>query len=178
MAAMSALLRRLTGLTFALPLTLLIGLVVVGAGARPAAATQPRAGDVEPGAGSWHTWLLTSSGQFRPGAPPDAAASRSELDRLHALADQRDSAASDQIAFWDTGAPSYRWNELAISEALQHNLPSNYGTRAMALVHIAISDAMIATWDAKYAYMRPRPTELDPSLSAALAYSNESLVSV
>jgi len=30
-------------------------------------------------------------------------------------------------------------------------------------------DAMIATWDAKYAYNRPRPTESDSSLSAAVA---------
>jgi len=30
-------------------------------------------------------------------------------------------------------------------------------------------DAMIATWDAKYAYNRPRPTEFDSSITAAVA---------
>jgi hypothetical protein len=52
--------------------------------------------------------------------------------------DQRDSAALDQIEFWDTGAPSYRWNELTVSEALKHNLRTNYATRALALVHVGV----------------------------------------
>jgi len=103
---------------------------------------------IEPQAGTWQTWVLTSGSQFRPGPPPDVANTQSELDQLRALAEQRDPVALDQIAFWDTGAPSYRWNELAVSEALKHNLNSNYGTRALALMHVALSDAMVATWDA------------------------------
>ena len=75
----------------------------------------------------------------------------------------------DQIAFWDTGAPSYRWNELAVNEALKHNLGANYATRALALLHVALSDAMVATWDAKYAYQRPRPSDLDPLLTTVVA---------
>jgi membrane-associated phospholipid phosphatase len=74
-----------------------------------------------------------------------------------------------QIAFWDTGAPSYRWNELAVSAALKRNLNSNNGTRALALLHVALSDAMVATWDAKYAYQRPRPSEVDQSLLTVVA---------
>ena len=155
--------------TFAVALTLLTGFGVVGAEAAPISTAVSGTNGVEPGAGSWHTWVLTSTNQLRPEAPPDKAATRAELDQLRALVDQRDSAALDEIAFWDTGAPSYRWNEIAIDEGLKHNLPSNYGARAMALLHIAISDAIIATWDAKYAYMRPRPTEVDPSLPAGLA---------
>jgi hypothetical protein len=33
---------------------------------------------------------------------------------------QRDASALDQISFWDTGAPSYRWNELAIAKYAYH----------------------------------------------------------
>ncbi len=137
---MSTRVRRRARCTFALPLILVMGVTLLMAEAAPTVA-QSATNGVEPRAGNWHTWILTSSSQFRPDAPPAAQASRQELDQLRALSDQRESAALDQIAFWDTGAPSYRWNELAIAEALKHNLPSNYGTRAMALVHISISDA-------------------------------------
>ena len=98
---------------------------------------QPGGGWIDPQAGTWHTWVLTSGSQFRPGPPPDEATTQAELEQLQAVADQRDTAALDQIEFWDTGAPSYRWNELSVSEALKHNLGANYATRALALVHVA-----------------------------------------
>jgi membrane-associated phospholipid phosphatase len=91
------------------------------------------------------------------------------LDQLRALAAERDAVSLDQIAFWDTGAPSYRWNELAVTESLKHNLNANFATRALALMHVALSDAMVATWDAKYAYQRQRPSEVDQSLPTVLA---------
>lgn len=134
--------------------------------ATPAAAVSA---PVEPQAGTWQTWILSTPNQFRPGPPPDDGRTQAELDQLRALADQRDAAALSQVAFWDTGALSYRWNELALTEALKHNLSSNYGTRALALLHVALSDAMVATWDAKYAYQRARPSDADASLVTVVA---------
>jgi hypothetical protein len=61
---------------------------------------------IEPGAGAWRTWLLTSGDQFRPAAPPDEAATEAELDELDALAAERDAAALDQITNWNAGAPA------------------------------------------------------------------------
>src|SRR5262249_39690899 len=138
------------------------------AGALPLGSSQTGASWVEPTAGSWHTWGLTSGSELRPAPPPGANETQAELVQLRDLANQRDPQALDQISFWDTGAPSYRWNELAVTEALKHNLASNYGTRALALLHVALSDAMVATWDAKYAYQRQRPSEVDQSLTTAL----------
>ena len=160
---------RLTWRPLVVIATLLVALTPVGAGAMPRADNQPGGDWIDPKAGGWHTWVLTSGSQFRPGPPPDEATTQGELDELRASVNQRDSAALDQIEFWDTGAPSYRWNELSVSEALKHNLGANYATRALALVHVALSDAMVATWDAKYAYQRPRPSDLDPSLTTVVA---------
>jgi len=160
---------RLTRRPFVVIATLLVALTPVGAGAMPTADNQPGGGWIDPQAGTWRTWVLTSGSQFRPGPPPDEATTHAELEQLQAVADQHDTAAIDQIEFWDTGAPSYRWNELSVSEALKHNLGANYATRALALVHVALSDAMVATWDAKYAFQRPRPSDLDPSLTTVVA---------
>jgi len=131
-------------------------------------AANESANQVEPGAGQWKTWLLTSGSQLRSPAPPDRAATKAELKQLKALVAQRDSAALDQIAFWDTGAPAYRWNEIAVTELLKNNMNGIIASRALALLNAAIYDATIATWDSKYAYHRPRPSQADPTLTTVL----------
>jgi len=140
----------------------------VAAGPRPARAQGP-AGWIEPRAGAWKPWLLSAGNQFRPTPPPDAAVTRQELAELTALAGRRDAATLDRIAYWDAGSVAYRWNEIFIAHT---NIATQVGQalagRASALMNVAIYDAIIATWDAKYAYKRPRPTETDTSVVAAV----------
>jgi membrane-associated phospholipid phosphatase len=38
----------------------------------------------------------------------------------------------------------------------------------LALMNVAIYDATIAAWEAKYTYNRPRPSEADPSLATVV----------
>jgi membrane-associated phospholipid phosphatase len=139
----------------------------LNAGGVSLAATES-ANQVEPGAGQWKTWLLTSGSQLRRPAPPDRAATKAELKQLKALVSQRDSAALDQIAYWDSGAPAYRWNEITIVESLKNNMNSVVAARGLALVNAAIYDATIAAWDSKYTYHRSRPSQADPSLTTVL----------
>ncbi|HEY7293441.1 MAG TPA: hypothetical protein VH916_00310, partial [Dehalococcoidia bacterium] len=80
------------------------------------ARAQAAAG-VEPNAGRWTPWLLSSGDQFRPPAPPDATATAAEIAQLKALAAQRDGAARDRIALWEAGAAPHPWNELFIRYA-------------------------------------------------------------
>jgi hypothetical protein len=68
------------------------------------------AGAIEPQAGTWKTWVIPSGGDFRVAPPPDRATTEKELDELAQIATARDQAALDRIAYWDTGAPSYRWS--------------------------------------------------------------------
>jgi membrane-associated phospholipid phosphatase len=108
-------------------------------------------------ASRWKTWVLTSPSQLRPPAPPRQAATRVEVNELIELAEQRDSAALDRIAYWDSGAPGYRWNELAIGHGVKKGVLLR-AYRMMALLNVAIYDATVAAWDAKFAYNRPRPS--------------------
>jgi membrane-associated phospholipid phosphatase len=123
---------------------------------------------IEPQAGTWRTWLLTSGSQFRAPPPPDAATTAAEIRQLKDLAAKRDQAAYDSIAFWNTGGPVYRWNEIAINSILKNNLAAVAAARAQALVHVAIYDTTVAIWDSKYAYNRLRPSVVDRSLLPAL----------
>ena len=146
---------------------------LLGAGSPGRAAAQAAAGGpIEPRAGSWRPWLLASGSQFRPAPPPDRPATEAEVRELKALAGQRDAAALDRIKFWDAGAAPYRWTEALIEwgqpRDLRASLPNGYLWRAFALTTAAMYDATVAAWDAKYAYNRPRPTEFDSSLTAAV----------
>jgi membrane-associated phospholipid phosphatase len=123
---------------------------------------------IEPEAGTWKTWVLASGSQFRLPPPPDSAATRGEIDELQALASQRDAAARDRIIFWNAGAPSYRWVEVALGSILKGPVWGLNASRHVALVNVAMYDATIAAWDSKYAYNRPRPSEFDPALSTVL----------
>jgi hypothetical protein len=127
------------------------------------------AAQIEPKGGMWKTWIVGSVSTLRPAAPPDQAASRAEIDQLKAMVAQRDAKALDTIAYWDTGAPSFRWNELAINESLKNNYSAPIAFRALSLVHAAIYDALVAAWDSKYAYNRARPSEADASLTTVIA---------
>jgi membrane-associated phospholipid phosphatase len=141
-----------------------LALALPGSSARAAPAS---ADPIEPHAGAWRTWVLSSGSQFRSAPPPDRSATAAEIRQLKDMAVQRDTAALDQIAFWDSGGPVYRWNDIATNHALKNNLGA-LGGRALALLHVAIYDTTIATWDTKYAYNRARPSAFDRSLTSAL----------
>jgi membrane-associated phospholipid phosphatase len=122
---------------------------------------------VEP-AGTWKTWVIASGAQFRLPPPPDRAATEKELGELARIAATRDGAALDRVAYWDTGSPSYRWSEIAVAEHLRIGTPWQIAARDLALMHIAIYDAMVAAWDSKYAYRRLRPSAVSADLTTVL----------
>jgi membrane-associated phospholipid phosphatase len=113
---------------------------------------------LEPQAGTWQTWVLSSGQELRLAPPPNAATTEQELEHLQTLAAERDEADLEQIHFWDTGSPGYRWNELAIQHTLKNGIGGPRASRIMALLNVAIYDATVAAWDTKYAYNRARPS--------------------
>ena len=137
------------------------------AGMSPAQAQ--RADAVEPQAGSWKTWVIVSGRQLRVPPPHDRAATEKGLSELSQMAAGRDRAALDRVSYWDTGAPSYRWSEIAVAEHPRNGIGWPIASRDLALMHIAIYDAMVAAWDSKYAHHRPRPSQARPGLWTVVA---------
>lgn len=160
------------GLGLSLIMVLLAG--ILGATDAPGTvfAASSHANQVEPEAGTWQTWVLESGSQFRLPAPPDENMTRQEIAAVKDLAGSRNDIALGQIAFWNTGAPVYRWNELAVNEALKNNMGSQVAARVLALVNVAMYDGTVAAWDSKYAYDRLRPSEVDPSLQTVISNPN------
>jgi membrane-associated phospholipid phosphatase len=127
---------------------------------------------VEPTAGNWKTWVLSSGREFRVPPPPDAAATQRELAWVKDVVSEQDPRIADQVQFWDAGSPGYRWIENIINRSLAESLGTVSANRIYPWVSIAIYEATIATWDSKYAYNRPRPAVLDPSVATRLATPN------
>ena len=126
---------------------------------------------VDQNAGAWQTWTMSSGKEMRLQAPPDAAATAAELEQLRSLAAQRDAAALTRIQYWGYASPSYRWNEVLTDVSAANPIPGGGGIRAFAMMNVAVHDAMIAAWDTKYAYNRPRPA-VSGSVTAPLPSPN------
>ena len=138
------------------------------AGLMLTASAQTAAGPIEPGAGEWRTWVLTSGKELRLPPPPDTQATATEIQEVQALAGRRDAAALERIRYWDFWSPAFRWNEMLIDTRVAKNMFGPAGLRAFAMLNVAIHDALIAAWDSKYAHNRRRPGESDPQLETAL----------
>jgi membrane-associated phospholipid phosphatase len=126
---------------------------------------------IEPQAGQWQTWVLTSGDELRPAAPPDSAATAAEIEELKVLLAQNDAAAQEVVAYWDAGSPSYRWIQIALAQ-YSAGPPGPRVSRALSLVNVAIYDATVAAWDAKYTYNRPHPSQVDSSVAALIDTPN------
>lgn len=110
----------------------------------------------EPNAGTWKTWFITSGKDHRLPAPGDH---KKEIATVLAAQKDMDAETLRQIAYWNAGAPGYRWQELMAASWMSDI--SNTSVLAYMLMNVAIYDATIAAWDTKYAYKRPRPFAVD-----------------
>jgi membrane-associated phospholipid phosphatase len=125
-------------------------------------------------AANWKTWYLENPQQIKVAAPPSAAQSKSELQTIKQAIGRLDANKTEQIKYWDAGAPSYRWNEIATQVIPADNIVL-WTRTPLAWMNIAIYDATILAWKEKIKYKRTRPQAVDPSLKliikAPLTYS-------
>jgi membrane-associated phospholipid phosphatase len=127
---------------------------------RHAASSGGSADPIEPGAGNWKTWVITSGKDYLVPPPPGAAATRAELRQVAELMSHNDAATQQQIEFWNAGAPSYRWIDTINARAFAGLPVTPYAQRVYAYVALAMYDATVATWYSKYHYNRLRPADI------------------
>ena len=107
-------------------------------------------------------FVLASASQFRPGPPPrvTSRAYRAALTKVEALGVANGTTASaDEMLtgrFWNGAIQNY-WNEIAQTAAIELGLSTADSARLFALLDLALADAVIAFYDAKYTYAFWRP---------------------
>jgi PAP2 superfamily len=123
---------------------------------------------VEPLAGTWRGLAFPNPHNYTLSAPPanDSASTRRDLDELHRLVDQRNEADRKEIDFWsiDMVSPNSHWFAVAEKMIAKYELSQPAAVRVHALLAGALHTTAVATFQVKYKYLRPRPTDLDPSI--------------
>jgi PAP2 superfamily protein len=140
----------------------------------------PVAGTSTPGAGypqffNMPTWSGASPSQFDPGPPPEISSARylADYNEVKSMGSQSSTlrSADQTIAalFWASTSASYLWNRVAVSLIEARNRdredasPGNRhstlleNARLMAALDVAMADAAIGCWTAKYTYTLWRP---------------------
>ena len=136
----------------------------------PAFIDQP----LDPLAGSWRTWVRERGDQSRP-APPPAHGSPAWQAEFAAVREAIASRSADREAAvlrWAGGprtvTPAGIWTEIALGLIARDGLGLAHAARVLALTGVAIADAFVRCWDAKYAYWMARPITADPTLNVLI----------
>jgi len=147
---------------------------------------RPTSPGLLPGAGPQFAymtpWSISAPSQFRPGGPPALTSARytadfNETKTMGSISSTiRSSDQTIYAWFWAASTATYIWNHLADSLILRderdenddsgrsHNRRNSLlrNARLLALVDIAMADAAIACWEAKYYYVFWRPVTAIP----------------
>lgn len=146
-------------------------------------------------------WTMTSAAQFHPPEPPLIGSAIYNTELAEVFSKGRNTSTTRTLDetiyswFWNAGTASYLWNKAAISLIEGHEKsewdrdddranPGRRGKRSLlenarliAQVDLAMADAAIGCWEAKYVYMKWRPISairagLDPTWSPLFATPN------
>ena len=126
-------------------------------------------------------WVISAPAQFRPAGPPALTSARYTTDFNETRIMGSITSAtrtSDQTIFawfWASSTASYLWNHVALSliererdssddegRHSRHHNSTLESARLLALLNLAIADAAIGCWEAKYTYVFWRPVTAIP----------------
>jgi hypothetical protein len=129
---------------------------------------------------SVRAWMMTPTDIVaeRPGPPPATSSARMAQE-LQEVKNTVDNLSREQLAialFWNDGAGTYtppgHWNDIATEYVRDARFSEVRAARAFALLNVAMHDAAVGCWDAKFAYFNPRPSQLDPSIKTSIGLPN------
>jgi hypothetical protein len=107
-------------------------------------------------------WVINSPSQFRTAGPPALTNDRytavfKEVKMMgSALSSSRTTDQTELALFWNGNTPGY-WNRIARMISAESRLTLSENAHLFALLNVAMADAAIACWDAKYYYVFWRP---------------------
>ena len=124
------------------------------------------------------TWLMQEPDQFRPPPPPafGSAEFQAAVAEVRRVADARTEEQLWIAHYWSDAIGSHtppgHWNRIATILMSRHEVTEREATHGLALLNMALMDAGIACWDAKYAYWVLRPWQADPGITVPLMKPN------
>lgn len=125
-------------------------------------------------------WMMTRDDivRERP-APPPSTASPLMARELAEVRRAVESLSREELAIvykWADGlstpTPPGHWILIAAPYIREARFSEVRTARALALLNMALHDAGIGTWDTKFAYFNPRPSQLDPEIRTVIGLPN------
>lgn len=140
--------------------------------------TPPRPVGITPAYGKVKLWCVPDVLSVRPAGPP-APGSAEFQTAANELNDVLDNLTNEQrkIAnFWSDGLGTYtppgHWNRFACESIVSNKYNPLRAARTLAYLNMAMADAGIACWDAKYYFHYPRPIQTMPGFKTILGTPN------
>ncbi len=140
--------------------------------------TPPRPVGITPWFGKVQMWFVPNVEAVRPVPPPSPGSAEFDA-AVNELKDFADNLTKEQRAianFWSDGLGTYtppgHWNRFASDLIVKYKYNPLRAARVFAYMNMAIQDAGIASWDAKYFYHYPRPIETIPGFKTILGTPN------
>ena len=133
-----------------------------------------------PNFGQVQMWAMTREDLVseRPPAPPSTSSSQMEQE-LAEVKSVVQGLTKEQLAiaqFWNDGVSTYtppgHWNDIATEYIRDARMSEVRAARAFALLNMAMHDAGVACWDAKFFYFNPRASQLDPGIKTTIGMPN------
>jgi hypothetical protein len=115
---------------------------------------------------------------IRPPAPPSTQSEqlKAETEEVYNMSKNLTREELRIANYWANGVGTYtppgHWNYIASNDFVKLNFSEARWARNMALLNIAIMDAAIACWEAKYFYYNPRPSQMDPRIKTDIGTPN------
>jgi hypothetical protein len=119
-----------------------------------------------PGAGpqfaTMTSWVIAAPNQFRPAGPAALTSDQytadfNEVKAIGSSTSTTRTAFQTEIAKFWAGNTALYWNRIALTMAARNGTSLSQNARLFAVLNLAIADAAIACWDAKYTYVFWRP---------------------
>ena len=115
---------------------------------------------------------------LRPGPPPSTSGDqmKKELEEVYCYTNNPTPERLAIVQFWadgvNTPTPPGHWNDIAANDFIKKNFSEVRWARNLALLNMAEFDAAVVTWDTKFAYFNPRPSQLDPRIKTLTGLPN------
>lgn len=138
----------------------------------------PRPVGITPLFGQVSPWCIPDVETVRPVPPPAPGSPEFERDvaELRNIAKNLTAAQRRIANFWSDGLGTYtppgHWNRRAAELVVKNRYNPLRSARVFAYMNMAVMDAGISCWDAKYYYHYPRPIQTVPGFKTILGTPN------
>jgi len=130
--------------------------------------------------GQVRAWNMTPADIVAERPPPPPSTSSQQMkDETAEVKRTVEHLTSAQLAIaqkWNDGAGTYsppgHWNDVALEYVRDAKMSEVRAARVFALLNMAMHDAGVGCWEAKFHYFNPRPSQLDPSIKTQIGLPN------